>query len=219
MSTARKKPTRRPPARPAAAPDPVLPIRIRHSIESVPDFSTLIEPSDYVSYYENEHGEQWVFIRKQGAPSALLYGGDDLIGWEPNEVRERTAQEVSEQLLADGMTAKNLAVMQEMIDPLVPGLILNEGERAWLHNAWSTSGIWDSDREAQMEALGRYLGTKHYAPGLTAHPNSADYRSAMRELVFGIGVECGRRGLSGRDIQPLMAAAMKVVSERGADKS
>lgn len=35
---------------------------------------------DYRSYFENEHGEQWIFVYDRAAGEATLYGGD--IGWE-----------------------------------------------------------------------------------------------------------------------------------------
>ncbi len=39
----------------------------------------VLSNSDYLAYFENEHGERMLFQRKVGSESAILYHGDDLI--------------------------------------------------------------------------------------------------------------------------------------------
>lgn len=45
-----------------------------------PPFISSGEPNKYYGYYENEHGEQWVFIYNRQDGIAELRGGD--VGWE-----------------------------------------------------------------------------------------------------------------------------------------
>lgn len=65
----------------------------------------------YFGYYENVHGEQWIFVYNQETGTAELRGGD--AGWER---------------------------VFKVENGKVNSLILNEGERTWLQNCWETAG-------------------------------------------------------------------------------
>src|SRR5262245_6361833 len=69
-------------------------------------------PGAYVGYFENQHGEQWVYIdaREVGAP--MLYGSD--LDWEECPVDE---------------------------PGVVPGVVLEGTEADWLRACWLASGI------------------------------------------------------------------------------
>jgi hypothetical protein len=58
----------------------------------------------YLGYFENPHGEQWVFIGNPKTGKAVIYGGD--VGWP-------TEHEVS-------------------LENPCPAMILNESERLWI---------------------------------------------------------------------------------------
>ena len=65
------------------------------------------DPDNYCGYFENEHGEQWVFFYDSESNLAQIWSGD--CGWEtPFEVRNGE----------------------------VDDLILNEPERLWLAACW-----------------------------------------------------------------------------------
>jgi hypothetical protein len=57
----------------------------------------------YVSYFQNPHLEQWVFVGDPESGKITLYGGD--LGWEPVEIT---------------------------VEDPVPRLILNETEKWWI---------------------------------------------------------------------------------------
>ena len=61
----------------------------------------------YVGYFENEHGEQWIFTLNRKTRKAILRGGD--VGWNTD---------------------------MEVIDGQVDDLILGICERAWLQACW-----------------------------------------------------------------------------------
>lgn len=61
----------------------------------------------YRGYFENEHGEQTIFLYDRRRNVGVLYMGD--AGW-----RKR----------------------YRVVDGVAPGLILNEHERAWLRSCW-----------------------------------------------------------------------------------
>jgi hypothetical protein len=65
-------------------PEPLLKISNHHS-GSCGDPPIIADDKDtYIGYFENEHGEQWVFTFNRKTKKAELRGGD--IGW--NEVCE-----------------------------------------------------------------------------------------------------------------------------------
>lgn len=86
----------------------ILTIRNRHR-QPGPDLQPIVGQDCYVSYFENAHGNQWIFVRPHGADGAVLYGST--ADWRPYEV--------------DGQVA--------------PELDLDEHERSWLRTAWDTS--------------------------------------------------------------------------------
>jgi len=67
-------------------------------------------PSQYLGYFENQHGEQAVFVYDRDARQALLYVGD--AGWE---------------------------APYTVIDGAVPDLVLAETERVWVHACWQAA--------------------------------------------------------------------------------
>ncbi|TYP46776.1 hypothetical protein [Thermosediminibacter litoriperuensis] len=71
------------------------------------------DDSKYYGYFENEHGEQWVFIYDRRTGTAELRGGD--VGWE------RVF------LVRNGQ---------------VNGLILNENEKMWLQACWKAATVF-----------------------------------------------------------------------------
>jgi hypothetical protein len=65
------------------------------------------DPNIYIGYFENPHGEQWIFIYHRKTKKAELRGGD--AGW-------KNAFEVE--------------------GPIVSGLILGRDEASWLESCW-----------------------------------------------------------------------------------
>ena len=90
---------------------PMLTIHNRHSAACgiPPAFST--KATDlYIGYFENRHGEQWIFTCNRATAEASLRGGD--AGWDnAHPVR----------------------------DGRVDGLILAHEETAWLQACWSAT--------------------------------------------------------------------------------
>jgi len=178
-----------------------------HHVDPAPTLE--VTPQDYVSYFMNQLGDQWIFVRAADADTASLYGGD--VAWEVHEVRDRTRNEVRDELLAQG--GRRLAdQLQSVIDPLVPELILDEPERAWLNNAWWTSSR-PAVREDDILRLAKELAQQHASPAFSKHPNTADYRGAMASFAFVIGREAGRRGLNDREAMTLFERAVQALPE------
>jgi hypothetical protein len=75
-------------------------------------------PDQYTSYFENEHGEQWIFVRQQGAPTATVYGAH--IGWEAPRTMSSTPE-----MREDHWSAA--------------GLVLTMAEALWLAACWAAS--------------------------------------------------------------------------------
>jgi hypothetical protein len=67
------------------------------------------EPN-YYGYFENEYGEQWVFIYNRQTRIAELRGGD--VGWEN---------------------------IYQVIDGVTPELILGAEEQKWLQACWKSA--------------------------------------------------------------------------------
>jgi hypothetical protein len=138
--------------------------------------------SDYLSTFENIHGDQWVFIRKPDCETGTLYGGD--VGWEGHEVKERSKAEAREALEAAGAGRLAKSAFASAIDPLVPGLILNEAERTWLRTAWESSAWPDSTtRERQLDAIARDLVDSFRSDGtdpFAKHPNRPENQALPR---------------------------------------
>ena len=91
--------------------DPLLQIQNRHAPAcGDPPIISDDDPQVYLGYFENPHGEQWVFSYDRRTQRGELRGGD--IGW--NEV---------------------FAVE----DGAVPKLNLNRSEAMWLAACWSAA--------------------------------------------------------------------------------
>lgn len=191
--------------------DVLLTIRNRHT-EAAPDFEAMVGAGAYASYFENEHGEQWVFVRDPDAKRGAVYGGDN--GWELVEVYERSPKQLHEELLAAGMRPGMLDRMLGLLDPLAPSVVLNDSERTWLHTAWHTSGVFGpGDREAELADLGRRLAAQYATPAMNRHANSTDYRAAMQTFCLLVGREIGRRGLDDRAMGIVLNEALQALPE------
>ncbi|XZE56590.1 hypothetical protein SH139x_002710 [Planctomycetaceae bacterium SH139] len=60
--------------------EPLLKIPNHHSATcGDPPIINGAEGRCYIGYFENEHGEQWIFTRDRKTGTATLHGGD--IGW------------------------------------------------------------------------------------------------------------------------------------------
>jgi hypothetical protein len=197
--------------------DPILTVRNRH-VNKAPNFDQMIEETDYVSYFESELGDQWIFIRKRGADHAMVYGGD--IAWEGVKVSEQTAEQIRETLEAevpevDRAKARRLvSQMMNMADPLVPGLVLNEPERTWLYDAWSTSTIAcdvERERENDLDTISQRIAKRYALPALKKHPNTMDYRGAMAVIAVAVGREAGRRGMHEDAVSTLLEKTLEAL--------
>lgn len=90
----------------------ILMIRNRHR-QPAPDLQPIVGQDCYVSYFENAHGNQWIFVRPHGDDRGLLYGS--AVSWKPLEVADGTPEQ------------------------LVPELAFDDHEQSWLHTAWQAS--------------------------------------------------------------------------------
>jgi len=68
------------------------------------------KPGQYVGYFENEHGEQAIFVYDRPTRQGTLYMGD--YDWE---------------------------TPLEVVTGGVPGLVISEGERVWLRTCWEAA--------------------------------------------------------------------------------
>ena len=90
--------------------DPLLTIRNNHS-PSCGDPPILNNSADcYVGYFENVHGEQWVFTYDRLTKTATLRGGES--GWN---------------------------TVYKVRDGEVPELVLNKNEIGWLRACWNSA--------------------------------------------------------------------------------
>jgi len=82
-----------------------------HSAEcGIPPHIDDVHPNQYLGYFENQYGEQAIFVHDCGSNQAVLYLGD--AGWEkPHTV----------------------------IDGAVPDLVLSEIERLWVRACWQAA--------------------------------------------------------------------------------
>jgi hypothetical protein len=156
-----------------------------------------VGPDDYVSYFENEHGEQWLFVRAHGADTGTVYGGD--LGWESHEVRFRSPDEVRAELTGQGIRGSMIDRMMALTrpDPLLPGVVLGDGEKAWLNTAWwASSGL---DRQEALAAVADAVVGQlpsDLRKGLNEHPNATAHRGAMVVLAMLAGQAAGMRGMT-----------------------
>lgn len=73
-------------------------------------------PSQYLGYFENQYGEQAIFVYDHDSSQAVLYLGD--AGWETS---------------------------QAVIDGAVPELVLSETERLWLRACWQAATTYHKE--------------------------------------------------------------------------
>jgi hypothetical protein len=90
---------------------PLFSVRNHHSAECgspphIDDRST----SQYLGYFENQHGEQAVFVYDRDTRQAVVYVGD--AGWD---------------------------APYGVVDGAVPGLVLAETERLWVRACWQAA--------------------------------------------------------------------------------
>ena len=88
--------------------EPLLRIRNHHTVAcGDPPIVNGNDPALYIGYFENMHGEQWVFTYNRKTKTAELLGGD--VGWN---------------------------TQNEVTGGVVPGLILSAEESTWLAACW-----------------------------------------------------------------------------------
>lgn len=192
----------------------VLEILNQH-VDSAPDLE--LDLRDYVSYFQNELGEQWIFIRREGDDHGMLYGGD--IGWEGHEIRNRTKDAmraaVRKQGVRESMIDKVMAFSNA--DPLAPNLVLQDAERTWLNTIWWTSSKLmggTRDQSTEMTALAEAVVDQTPIDGLADHPNSTNYKVATQTLAMVVGQAAGMRGMSTKGTLTLFQEATRIANER-----
>ena len=91
--------------------DPLLKIQ-NHHVPACGDPPIVDEESEnqYIGYFENPFGEQWIFTLNRISGEAVLRGGD--IGWND---------------------------AHKVFDGEVPGLALGPEEQLWLHACWAAA--------------------------------------------------------------------------------
>lgn len=78
-----------------------------------PSLITNDDPNKYYGYFENEHGEQWVFVYDRRTKTAELSGGD--VGWEQ---------------------------VFQIKNGHNDDLILNEEEKTWIQACWKAASAF-----------------------------------------------------------------------------
>lgn len=101
----------------AATDEGALILQIRNHHTAVCGTPPRIEerPGQYLGYFENEYGEQMIFVFDRHSKTGRLYAGD--AGWE---------------------------TPYEVVDGIVPGLILSSTERQWLRACWREATAWNT---------------------------------------------------------------------------
>jgi len=90
---------------------PLFQVRNHHAADcGPPPHIDDSRPGEYRGYFENEHGEQAVFVYDRDSNQAVLYLGD--AGWETSH---------------------------PVIDGAVPDLVLSEVERLWVRACWQAA--------------------------------------------------------------------------------
>ena len=90
---------------------PLFQVRNHHSAAcGTPPHLDELLPNQYLSYFENQYGEQVVFVYDRDSNQAVLYLGD--AGWETAHV---------------------------VVDGAVPDLVLFETERLWVRACWQAA--------------------------------------------------------------------------------
>ena len=99
--------------------EPLLPLKNHHRLSPprVPDV-----PHLYRGYYENQHGEQILYVHDRRTGEAVLYHGD--LGWAARPVIEGVAQD----------------------------LILNADEAAWVAACWNAAVFTQPEWQRRQES-------------------------------------------------------------------
>lgn len=88
--------------------EPLLRITNHHALTcGDPPIINSDDPNIYIGYFENTHGEQWIFTYNRKTKKAQLLGGD--AGWNTRN---------------------------EITDAVAPGLVLSAEEAKWLEACW-----------------------------------------------------------------------------------
>jgi hypothetical protein len=88
--------------------EPLLRIRNHHTAAcGDPPIVSSNDPDLYIGYFENPHGEQWIFTCQRSTKKAELRGGD--VGWNTRN---------------------------QVVDGAVPNLALSTEESQWLRACW-----------------------------------------------------------------------------------
>jgi hypothetical protein len=90
---------------------PLFSVRNHHSADcGIPPHIDDRSPSQYLGYFENQHGEQAVFVYDRDSSQATVYIGD--AGW---------------------------AAAHAVVDGAVSELVLSETERLWVRVCWQAA--------------------------------------------------------------------------------
>jgi hypothetical protein len=91
--------------------DVLCTVKNKHvSDSSIPLFINGSEPGRYYGYFENEYGEQAVFVYNRQTKIGTLWMGD--VGWDQP---------------------------QTVVDGDLPEIVLNETEKVWLRTCWKAA--------------------------------------------------------------------------------
>lgn len=183
-----------------------------HHVDETPEL--VVGEADYVSYFQTEIGDQWVFVRRAGDAHGTVYGGD--LGWEGEEVRPRDLATVRKELAEkSGLSVEAVEQMWAMMspDPLVPNLVMDPPERAWLHLVWQQS-CTAQEQDTALEALAQQLAAEAPADLLNKDPMTLKYRSAHQALALLVGRAAGMRGLSDAAVSKLYERVLEATKAR-----
>jgi hypothetical protein len=90
---------------------PLFQVRNHHLADcGIPPHIDDRSPSQYLGYFENQYGEQALFVFDRDSTQAILYLGD--AGWE---------------------------MPHTVVDGAVPDLVLSEIERRWVRACWQAA--------------------------------------------------------------------------------
>jgi hypothetical protein len=90
---------------------PLFQVRNHHAATSgPPPHIDDLRPNQYLGYFENQYGEQALFVYDRDSSQAILYLGD--AGWD---------------------------MPHTVVDGAVPDLVLSEIERLWLRACWQAA--------------------------------------------------------------------------------
>lgn len=109
---------------------PLLIIHNSHVPDSgkPPHYEDTLETSEYIGYFRNQHGEQWVLAYDFDIETGIVCGGD--AGWER---------------------------LHTFVDGRTPGLVINDEERAWLLACWLAVNVGRQYRDEKRNETGTTL--------------------------------------------------------------